>query len=174
MNYKAINTWRGFGDIIINHEKDARLVSNVTRTSRYIYNLIHTPAVLGGNSPLATCSPFPLVPGGVRHVCQEWNRSPCVVQFKDPITNWKYNLKKKKKRETFPLGLLQVPSCPVLLPRMRLARGKQVKYNEVAGVFLNVLSTAASFFHFLLLEKQNNQGPDVLVPGFLKVQADAF
>lgn len=102
MNYKAINTWRGFGDIIINHEKDARLVSNVTRTSRYIYNLVHTPAVLGGNSPLATCSPFPLVPGGVRHVCQEWNRSPCVVQFKDPITKWKYNLKKKKKEGNIP------------------------------------------------------------------------
>lgn len=76
VNYKAINTSRGFGDIIINHEKFARLVSYVTRTLRYIYNLVHTPAVLGGNSPLTTRSSFAFVPRGVMRVCHEWNRSP--------------------------------------------------------------------------------------------------
>lgn len=110
MNYRAINTWRGFGDIIISHEKDTSLVSNVTRTLRCIYSLVHTAAVLGSDPSLAACLPFPLVPGGVTLVCHAWNGSPCVVQFKDPITDWK--LKKKKKWETFPLVLLQVPHVP--------------------------------------------------------------
>lgn len=38
-----------------------------------------------------------------------------------------------------------------------------------AVMFLTILSTAASFFSLFITEKQNNQNPDVLVPGFFKV-----
>lgn len=77
----------------------------------------------------------------------------------------------------FPLIFLQVPPCPGLLLWMRLVRGRQVNDHKVAAMFLIVLSTAASYFFFFshfITEKQNNQSPDVLVPGLLKVQGNAF
>lgn len=168
LNYRAINTWRGFGDIIISHEKDTSLVSNVTRTLSCIYSLVHAPAALGGDSSLSARLPFPWVPGGVPRVCHEWDGSPCVGQFKEPVTDWRF-----KKPETFPLVLLRVPR--VLFWSCEWGWWREIgKVRQGSQCVSKHFRHSCIIFPLFITEKWNNRSPDVPVPGFFTVWANIF